>query len=56
MKNPFEELKTAEDYNNFFLALVGDAVDKGIELIIFHGTAFDCIAYNDDILDAVKFI
>lgn len=56
MKNPFEELKTAEDYNNFFLALVGDAADKGIELNIFHEDSFDCIAYNDDILEAIKFI
>ena len=56
MKNPFEELKTAEDYNNFFLALVGDATDKGIELHISDGYTFECIAYNDDILEAVKFI
>ena len=56
MSNPFEQLETAEDFNNFFLALVGDAVDKGIELHIFHEDSFDCVAYNDDILDGVRFI
>lgn len=57
MKNPFEELKTAEDYNNFFLALVGDATGKGIELHInCDGDTFECIAYHDDILEAIKFI
>ena len=58
MKNPFEELETAEDYNNFFLALVGDAADKGIELNIFHGNSYGwtVYAYDDDLLEAIRFI
>ena len=50
MSNPFEQLKTAEDFNNFFLALVGNAVDKGIECSIYHSD-YDqglCISYANE--------
>lgn len=50
MSNPFEELKTAEDYNNFFLALVNDATDKGIEFNIYDPefNVWDCWSYDDE--------
>lgn len=50
MSNPFEQLETAEDFNNFFLALLGDAADKGIECFIYD-PEFDqwgCISYADE--------
>jgi len=50
MSNPFEQLKTAEDFNNFFLALLGDATDKGIECFIYNPDYSDwhCISYADE--------
>ena len=50
MSNPFEQLETAEDFNNFFLALLGDAADKGIECSIYNPDYDDwhCISYADE--------
>lgn len=50
MSNPFEQLETAEDFNDFFLALLGNAADKGIECFIYNPD-FDqwhCISYADE--------
>jgi len=44
-------LETAEDFNNFFLALLGDAADKGIECFIYNPDPYDdwrCISYADE--------
>ena len=51
MSNPFEQLKTAEDFKNFFLALLGDDADKGIECFIYNPDPYDdwrCISYADE--------
>ena len=50
MSNPFEQLETAEDFNNFFLALLGDAADKGIECFLYDPEfdQWDCILYADE--------
>lgn len=49
MSNSFEQLETAEDFNNFFLALLDSAANKGIECFIYNPD-FDqwhCISYAD---------
>lgn len=50
MNNPFKELNTAEDYNNFLLALLGDAADKGVECFIYNPDFNDwrCISYANE--------
>ncbi len=50
MSNPFEQLETAEDFNNFFLALLGNAADKGIECFIYNPdyNEWCCISYADE--------
>lgn len=50
MTNPFEELKTAEDFNNALFALVGDAADKGIEFKIYDPEfdTWECLSYAEE--------